>query len=73
MATTSEIHSENFDDNNSLEVYTLSALLSSIETKADTGSIPTTHITQTPKQISSIHYLYSNKRRKSSYKEMLLL
>lgn len=55
MATTSEIHSENFDDNNSLEVDTLSALLSSIETKADTGSIPTTHTTQTSKQISSIH------------------
>ena len=49
MATTSEIHSENFDDNNSLEVDTLSALLSSIETKADTGSIPTTHTTQTSK------------------------
>ena len=54
MASTSEIHSENFEDNNSFEVDTLSAHLSGVETEADTGSIPTTSITQI-RQISSIH------------------
>ena len=39
MASTSEIHSENFDDNNSFEVDTLLALLSGVETEANTGSI----------------------------------
>jgi hypothetical protein len=51
MASTSE----NFDDNNSFEVDTLSALLSGGETEADTGSIPTTRTTQTSRQLSSIH------------------
>jgi hypothetical protein len=54
MASTSEIHSESFDDNNSSEVDTLSVLLSSVETEADTGSIPTTRTIQT-RQLSSIH------------------
>jgi hypothetical protein len=45
MASTSEIHSENFDDNNSFEVNTLSALLSGVETEANTSSIPTTRTT----------------------------
>ena len=39
MASTSEIHSENFDDNNSFEVDTLSACLSGVETKANTNLI----------------------------------
>ena len=44
MASTSEIHSENFDDNNpSNKVNTLSALLSGVETKADISLIPTTY------------------------------
>ena len=53
MAGTSEIYSEDFDDN------TLSALLGSVETEAeteaDTSSIPTTRTTQTSRQVSSIH------------------
>jgi hypothetical protein len=52
MASTSEIRSENLDDNNYSEVDTLSALLSGVETEADAGSIPTT---QTSRQVSSIH------------------
>ena len=44
MAGTSEIYSENFDNNNSFKVDTLSALLSGVETKADTGLILTTCI-----------------------------
>lgn len=55
MASTSEIHSENFDDNNSYEVDTLSALLSGVEIEANTGSIPITGTTQTSRQLSSIH------------------
>jgi hypothetical protein len=51
MASTSEIHSENFEDNNSFEVDTLSAHLSGVETEANTGSIPTTDT----RQVSSIH------------------
>ena len=43
MANTSEIHSENFDDNNSFKVNTLSALLSGVKTKADITLIPTTY------------------------------
>jgi hypothetical protein len=49
MASTSEIHSENFEDNNSFD-------LSSVETKANAGSIPTTTgMTQTSRLVSSIH------------------
>ena len=69
MASTSEIHSQNFDDNNSFEVNTLSPHLSGVETKADTSSI---HTTQTSRQVSSIHQhtrtatkeekVYTNKR-----------
>jgi hypothetical protein len=43
MASTSEIHSKNFDDNNSFKVDTLSALLSGVKTKADTSLILTTY------------------------------
>ena len=43
MASTSEIYPENFDDNNSSKVNTLSAILSGV----NTGLIPTTYITQT--------------------------
>ena len=42
MASTSEIHPKNFDDNNSFKVDTLSALLSGVETGANTSLIPTT-------------------------------
>jgi len=45
MASTSEIHPKNLNDNNSFKVDTLSTLLSGVETKADTGSIPTTYTT----------------------------
>jgi hypothetical protein len=54
MASTSEIHSENFEDNNSFEVDTLLAHLSGVKTKADTGSILTTNTTQI-RQVSTIH------------------
>jgi hypothetical protein len=39
MASTSEIHPKNFDDNNSFKVNTLSALLSGVKTKADISLI----------------------------------
>jgi hypothetical protein len=42
IASTSKIHSENFDNNNSFEVDIFPALLSSIETEANAGSISTT-------------------------------
>ena len=45
MASTSKIYSKNFDDNNSLKVNTLSALLGRVKTKANTSLIPTTYIT----------------------------
>jgi hypothetical protein len=45
MASTSKIHPKNFDNNNSFKVNTLSALLSGVKTKADTGLILTTYIT----------------------------
>ena len=46
MASTSETYPENFNDNNSFKVDTLSALLSGVKTGANTGLIPTTYITQ---------------------------
>jgi len=55
MAGTSKIHPENFDDNNSFKVDTLSALLSGVETKANTGLILTTYTTQISRQVSSIY------------------
>jgi len=55
MASTSKIHPKNLNDNNSFKVDTLSALLSGVEIKADTGLIPTTYITQISRQVSSIH------------------
>ena len=55
MASTSEIHPKNFDDNNSFKVDTLSALLSGVKTKANTGSIPTTYTTQILRQVSLIY------------------
>jgi hypothetical protein len=39
MASTSEIHPKNFDDNNSSKVDTLSTILSGV----NTGLIPTTY------------------------------
>ena len=47
MASTSETYSKNFNNNNSSKVGTLSTLLSGVKTKANTGLIPTTYITQT--------------------------
>ena len=55
MASTSEIHPKNFDDNNSSNIDTLSALLSGVKTKANTSLIPTTYTTQILRQVSSIH------------------
>ena len=45
MASTSEIHPKNFNNNNSFKVNTLFTLLSGVKTKANTGLIPTTYIT----------------------------
>ena len=50
MASTSKTYSENFDNNNSFEVDTLSAYLSSVKTKADADSIP-----NSLRQFSSIY------------------
>jgi hypothetical protein len=55
MASTSEIHPENFDNDNSFKVDTLSALLSGVKTKADTGSIPVINTTQISRQVSLIY------------------
>jgi hypothetical protein len=46
MASTNEIHPENFNNDNSFKVDTLSALLSSVETKANTGLILVISMTQ---------------------------
>ena len=51
MASTSEIHPKNFDDNNSSKVDILSAILSGV----NTGLIPTTYTTQTLRQVSLIY------------------
>ena len=45
MASTSEIHPKNFNDNNSSNINTLSTLLSGVKTKANTSLIPTTYTT----------------------------
>ena len=47
MASTSKTYFKNFDNNNSFKVNILSAPLSGTKTKANTGLIPTTYITQT--------------------------
>ena len=44
MASISEIHPKNFNDNNSFKVNTLSALLSGVKTKADISLIPIIYI-----------------------------
>ena len=41
MASTSNTYSENFNDNNSFKVNTLSTLLSGVKTKTNTGLILT--------------------------------
>jgi hypothetical protein len=51
MASTSEIHPKNFDDNNSSKVDTLSAVLSGV----NTSLIPTTYTIQTLRQVSLIY------------------
>ena len=45
MANTNEIYPENFNDNNSFKVDTLSALLNSIKTKTNTSLIPIIYMT----------------------------
>ena len=55
MASTSKIHPENFNDNNSFKVNILFALLSGVKTKANTGLILTTYITQILRQVSLIY------------------
>jgi len=52
MANTSKTHSKN---NNPFKVNILSALLSGVETEADTSSILTTYIIQTSRQLSLIY------------------
>ena len=60
MASTSEIHPKNLNDNNSFKVDTLSALLSGVKTKANTGLIPTTYTIQILRQVSLIYkYTYT--------------
>jgi hypothetical protein len=54
MASTSEIHSKNFKDNNSFKVDTLLAYLSGVKTKANTSLILTTSIIQI-RQVSLIY------------------
>ena len=44
MASTSKNYPENFNNNNSPKVDTLSTLLSGVKTKANTSLIPTTYI-----------------------------
>jgi len=46
MASASKIYPKNFNNNNSFKVNTLSALLSGVKTKANTGLILTTYTTQ---------------------------
>ena len=55
MASTSKIHPKNLNDNNSFKVNTLSILLSGVKTKANTGLILTTYITQISRQVSLIY------------------
>ena len=55
MASASEIHLKNFNNNNFFKVNTLSALLSGVKTKANTSLIPTTYTTQILRQVSLIH------------------
>ena len=47
IANISKIHFKNFNNNNSFKVNTFSTLLSGVKTKANTGLILTTYITQT--------------------------
>ena len=42
MASTSKIYPENFDDNNSFKVNSLSVLLCGVKIKTNTSLIPTT-------------------------------
>jgi len=44
MASTNKIHPKNFNNNNFSKVNTLSALLSGVNTKANTSLILTTYI-----------------------------
>ena len=68
MASTSEIHPENFNNNNSFKVDTLSALLSGVKTGANTGLILTTYITQILRQVSLIYkYTYIAIKEEKAY------
>jgi len=68
MASTSEIHPKNFDDNNSFKVNILSALLSGVKTKANTGLILTTYITQILRQVFLIYkYTYIATKEEKAY------
>ena len=55
IASFSEIHSKNFNDNNSFKVNILFTLLSGIETKTNTSLILITYITQILRQVSLIY------------------
>jgi len=68
MASTSEIHPKNFNDNNSFKVNILSALLSGVKTKANTGLIPTTYTTQISRQVSLIYkHTYTAIKEEKAY------
>ena len=68
MASTSEIHPKNFNNNNSFKVNTLSTLLSGAKTKANTGLIPTTYITQILRQVFLIYkYTYMVIKEEKAY------
>ena len=63
MASTSEIHSKNFDGNNSFEIDILSACLSGVKTKANTNLI-----TNTLRQFSLIYkHTYIATRKDKAY------
>jgi hypothetical protein len=71
IASTSEIHFKNFNNNNSFKVNIFSVLLSSVKTEANANSIPTTHTTQTLRQLSLIykHTCIATKEEKAYIKK----
>jgi hypothetical protein len=55
IASTSEIHPKNFNNNNSSKINILSILLSGVKTKANTGLILATYTIQILRQVSLIY------------------
>ena len=68
MASTSEIHPKNFNDNNSFKVNILFILLSGVEIKANISLILTTYITQILRQVSLIYkYTYTATKEEKAH------